>query len=92
MSDYNESVDDMSVQNEQNNNTQENNCNQRQRGIMEPYDRSLLNSIPMRTTSISLERLKIQDIYFQLNLKNYHIDLQIMHIITPILNINASIK
>ena len=63
-----------------------------QRPIIEPFDSTLLNARPMCTNLISLDRLKLDYIYYDVNLNKFHIDVQIMRIIALILNINASIK
>ena len=59
---------------------------------MELFDSILLNARPMRTNTISLNRLKLDDIDYDMNLNKFHIGVQIMRIIAPILNVNASTK
>ena len=59
---------------------------------MEPFNSSLLNARAMRTNLISLDRLKLDDIDFDVNLNKFHIDVQIMYMITLILNVSASTK
>ena len=42
---------------------------------MELFDSTLLNARPMRTKLISLDRLKLDDIDYNVNLNKFYIDL-----------------
>eukprot|EP00957_Ditylum_brightwellii_P199000 15169013-Ditylum_brightwellii.AAC.1 len=64
--------------------------NQRQRVIMAPIDASLINHCVMQTTKVTVAELISENIDNAINMNRRQIDIQILRIITPQSNQNAT--